>query len=475
MNEELRDLFPEEGLMPARPDYEQELLTLIRRHPARDVLREALAEYHDSDLADVLEQLEPEEREELYHALGTEGMSEVFAYLENVGEYIEELDAEKAADVIEGMDADDAVDVLEELDEEKRQELMELMDAEAAEDIQLIDSYGEDEIGSRMTTNFVSIEKSLTIKQAMRSLINQAAENDNISTIYVLNEDDTFYGAIALKDLIVARQGADIGELIVTSYPFVYDHNTVQECIEELKDYSEDSIPVLDEKQHLLGVITAQDIVEVVDEEMGEDYARLAGLTEEEEADEPLLKSIRKRAPWLIVLMVIGLGVSAVVGMFETVVQSLTLIVAFQTMILSMAGNVGTQSLAVTIRALSNGDEDKHGRTRRLIFKELRVGVVNGLLLGLVAFLTVGLYVMVLKGEPPMMAFTISGCIGLALLAAMTISSITGTAIPIVLHKLHLDPAAASGPLISTVNDLVAVVTYYGLAWTLLIKLLQVV
>ncbi len=473
MNEELRDLLPEEGAVPARPDYEQELLTLIRSDPPMAVLQEALAEYHDSDLADVVEQLEPEEREALYSALGTEGMSEVFAYLENVGEYIEELDAEQAADVIEGMDADDAVDVLEELDEEKRQELIDLMEPEAAEDIQLIDSYADEEIGSRMTTNFVAISKSLTVKQAMRSLIRQAAENDNITTIYALDEDDTFYGAIELKNLIIAREDADMETLIATSYPFVYGRESVSDCIERLKEYSEDSIPVLDENRHLIGVITSQDIVEVVDEELGEDYARLAGLTEEEEFDEPLLMSVRKRVPWLIVLMLMGLGVSAVVGMFENVVRSLAVIVTFQTMILSMAGNVGTQSLAVTIRAL--GEDERKGHARRLIFKELRVGMVNGLLLGVFAFAGVGLYLMLVRGEAPAMAFMISGCIGLALLAAMTISGITGTVIPIALHKLHLDPAAASGPLISTVNDLVAVVTYYGLAWTLLIQLFRVV
>lgn len=472
MSEEMKDIHWEEGALPSRPNYEQELLELIRSRPSIETLQEALAEYHDSDLADVVEQLEPAEREELYHALGTEGMSEVFAYLENVSEYIEELDAEQAADVIEGMDADDAVDVLEELDEDKRQELIELMDAEAAEDIQLIDSYSEEEIGSRMTTNFVAIDRHLTVKQAMRSLIGQAADNDNITTLYAL-EGETFYGAINLKDLIIAREGTELDSLIATSYPFVYDHESISECIEQLKEYSEDSIPVLDENRHLLGVITSQDIVEVVDEEMGEDYARLAGLTEEEESDEPLLKSIRKRAPWLLVLMVMGLGVSAVVGMFENVVRSLTLIVTFQTVILSMAGNVGTQSLAVTIRAL--GEDNKRGQSRRLIWKELRVGLVNGLLLGTVAFACIGLYILLLRGQTPMMAFTISGCIGLALVVAMTISSVTGTVIPIVMHKLHLDPAAASGPLISTVNDLVGVVTYYSLAWTLLIQLLKVV
>lgn len=470
MAEEWKTPSAAEGETPQRQDYSDALVELVRTCPSLAELREALEAYHDSDIADALERLEPNARKRLYRVLGTDRMSDVFAYLEDVGQYIEELDAERAADVIEGMDADDAVDVLEELDDDKRQTLLELMDADAAEDIQLIHSYDEDAVGSRMTTNYVAINRHLSIKEAMRSLVRQAADNDNISTLYALNDDGTFYGAIDLKDLIVAREGTELDDLIVTSYPFVYAEESVEDCIEELKDYSEDSIPVLDSDKRLLGVITAQDIVEVVDEEMGEDYARLAGLTEEEEADEPLLKSIRKRLPWLVVLMFLGLGVSAVVGVFESVVQSLTLIMCFQSLILDMAGNVGTQSLAVTIRTLADTGDDRPYRSLHLIGKEVRVGILNGLLLGLLSFVLVGVYILLVKGREPMLAFSVSGCIGVALLVAMTISSFTGTAIPILFDKLHIDPAAASGPLITTVNDLVAVVTYYGLAWLLMIE-----
>ena len=429
MAEEMKTPFlpqEEEAFAPTRRDYAGELFELLHSGRPLAELRELLDDYHDGDLADVLEQLGESERKRLYRVLGTERMSDVFAYLEDVGIYLEELGDEIAADVIEGMDADDAVDVLEELDDEKRQELLELIDPEVAEDIQLIDSYEDDEIGSKMTTNFVAIANNLTIKQAMRSLIRQAADNDNISTLYALNEDGTFYGAIALKDLIVAREDANLDDLIVTSYPAVYAHESIAACIEELKDYSEDSIPVLGE----------QDIVEVVDEELGEDYAKLAGLTEEEDLQEPLLKSMRKRIPWLLVLLVLGMGVSAVVGLFEGVVAALPLIVGFQSLILGMAGNVGTQSLAVTIRVLMDD----------------------------------GLYLFLVQGKEPALAFAVSGCLGMALTLAMMVSGITGTATPILFRKLGVDPAVASGPLITTVNDLVAVVTYYGLAWLLLIK-----
>ncbi len=464
-----------EESVPDRPDYATEIAEVIRSEAPTEQIREQLNDYHENDIADALEELTTEERKRLYAILGAEATSDVFAYLEeDVGAYLEELDTEHAADIIESMDADDAIDVLEELEDEQREELIELLDEEAKQDIDLIQSFDEDEIGSKMTTNYIVIHRNLTVRQAMKELITQAAENDNISTLYVVAEDETFYGAISLNDLIIARAYTELETLITTSYPYVYANEQITECIEELKDYSEDSIPVLSQDKRLLGIITSQDIVEVVDEEMSEDYAKLAGLTEEEDLQEPLSASVKKRIPWLCVLLFLGLGVSTVVGMFESVVAQLTLVVSFQSLILGMAGNAGTQSLAVTIRVLM--DDDLKTRQRRsLVLKEVRVGLTNGFLLGIVTFACIGLYVLFAKNHTALFSFAVSGCCGLSLMIAMGISSFTGTIIPICLKKLGVDPAVASGPLISTINDLVAVVTYYGLVWTLLINVLQLV
>lgn len=364
------------------------------------------------------------------------------------------------------------MDVLEEVDEETRKQLIELIDEESIEDIKLICSYEEDEIGSKMTTNFIEIGRSLTIKQAMRSLIAQAEENDNITTLFVEDDDGTFYGAIDLKDLIVARNYMDLESLITHSFPYVRAHETIADCIERLKDYAEDSIPVLNEKNELIGVITSQDIVEVVDDEMGDDYAKLAGMTEEAEFEESLGESIKKRLPWLIVLLGLSMCVSTVTSLFEGVIAQLAIIVSFQSVILGMSGNVGTQSLAVTIRLLM--DENLETRQKiGMIFKELRIGFSNGLILGILSFVFIGAYLCLFKGKTPQYAFAISLCAGIALLMAMTISSIVGTSVPMFFKRIHVDPAVASGPLITTVNDLIGVVTYYGVAWFLLIHLLQ--
>ena len=455
-----------------KADYVQELVEIINRETDQSKLAKKLSHYHENDIAEAVELLDASGRRRLYQVLDTEWMSEVFAYLDDVGTYLEELNVDDAADILENMDADDAVDVLQEVeDDDLREKLVSLMDEEAAEDIVLICSYDEDQIGNMMTTNFVQIGRDLSIRQAMKSLVAQAEENDNISTLYVTDTDGTFYGAIDLKELIVARDYVPLENLISTSYPFVYANELISDNLESLKDYAEDSIPVLDREHHIIGVITAQDLVEAVDDEIGEDYAQLAGLTSEEDLDETVAQSMRKRLPWLLILLCLGLGVSTVVGAFEQVLTQLTLIVFFQSMILGMSGNAGTQSLAVTIRVLM--DEELTTRQRfGMVWKEMRVGLSNGLILGCVSFVCIGIYIMTIKQKTSLYAFSVSGCVGGALMVAMTISSLVGTVIPIFFHKIHIDPAVASGPLISTVSDLVAVVTYYGLSWALLLNVI---
>lgn len=388
--------------------------------------------------------------------------------------HLRDKNLREAAKVLSLMEVDDAVDVLDEVDDATKKQVVDMLPEDAGNDIQMILSYEEDEMGSRMTTNYIAIRRGIDIRQAMRELVSQAGENDNIGTVYVLDESDKYYGAIDLKDLIVARENDTLESIINTTYPFVTDHEKIEDCIDELVDYAEDSIPVLSKTKELLGVITAQDVVEAVDDEMGEDYAKLAGLTDEEDLRETTKESMKKRLPWLIILFFLGMGVSSVVGAFEAVVAVLPIVMCFQSLILDMAGNVGTQSLAVTIRVLM--DENLTGKQKlHLIWKEMKVGFVNGLLLGSLAFVFIGIYIACFKHNAWLHAFLISGCVGVSLMVAMVISSLVGTLIPIFFHKIKIDPAVASGPLITTVNDLVAVVTYYGLAWLFLIQIMQIV
>lgn len=455
-----------------KPMYSDEVLKIFRSNLPKEELIEKISDYHMGDIADAFEKMTPEERKSLYPVLGVEMVAEIFSYIEDSEEYIKEINSDKVANLISEMDSDDAVDILEKLSDADRKRIVALLDNDAKQDVSMILSYEDDEIGSEMTTNYIVVKKNLTIKEATHQLITQAGENDNINTIYVVDDKDSFYGAIDLKDLIVAREYQSLDELIIKSYPYVKANEKIVDCIEQLKDYAEDSIPVLDDNKHILGVITAHDIVEVVDEELGEDYAKLGGLTAEEDLNETTLQSTKKRLPCLIILLFLGMGVSSVVGMFETVVAVIPIVICFQSLILDMAGNVGTQSLAVTIRVLM--DENLKASDKvKLMFKEVRVGFSNGLLLGTMSFIFVGLYIFLFKGNTFGYSFLVSGCVGFSLLASMVISSLVGTLVPMFFSKIKVDPAVASGPLITTINDLVAVVTYYGMVWIFLIDIFK--
>ncbi len=456
------------------PIYLNELLALLRGRLEKEALLKALSDYHEKDVADAVTELSAEERRGLYAQLGAEYASEIISYIDDPGIYLFEIGVENSAEVLANMDSDDAVDILEDLDPEMRDQIMAAMDKKARFDIDLILSYKPNEIGRKMTTNFVVIRKDLSIRGAMRELISQAGEHDNISTLYVVDENQKFCGAVSLEDLIIARVGDELEPLISVSYPAVNDHELISDCIDRIKNYDEDSIPVVSSDGRIVGAITSSELVEVVNEEMSEDYARLGGLRAEEDLNETTAESIKKRLPWLIVLLFLGIGVSSVVGMFEAVVSVIPVVICFQSLILDMAGNVGTQSLAVTIRVLMDGDVTAAEKLK-LIFKEMKIGLSNGLLLGALTVVFIAGYTYLFKAQPIGASLLIAGCVGLSLLLAMMISSLVGTLVPMFFHKINVDPAVASGPLITTVNDMVAVITYYGLSWILLIDLFRIV
>lgn len=452
-------------------NYVENILALIRSRSSVEEKRSALSHYHENDIAKVFPFLTKEERQQLYLLFDQDTLSDIFSYLEEPAEYFEELSTDAAADILENMDTDDAIDILEELEEQDRNELIELMDQEAVDDIKLITSYDADVIGSKMTTNYVAISKDATVRQAMKKMIEEAAINDNISTLYFVDVDNRFFGAMDLRNLILARENQNLKELIKTSYPYLNASEEVSACLEKIQDYALDSIPVLDEEKHLVGVITSDDVVEAVQDELSDDYAKLAGLSSEEDLDESIFTSIKKRVPWLLILLGLGLVTSLLISSFEKVVAALPLIVFFQSLILDMAGNTGTQSLAVTIRVLSS--ERTTGKDiAKLIFKEVRVGLINGLAIGLISFLCVFLFIYWVQNETLLDNFKIAFSVGVSMLGSMMVASLAGSVIPVLFKKCKIDPAVASGPLITTINDVIAVVIYYGLAWIMFASLI---
>lgn len=447
-------------------NYTNELLQIIRSNETNEQKKEKLLNYHENDIAQVFPYLSKIERLALYKIIDQDTLSDIFSYLDEPSEYIDELSNDAAADIIENMDTDDAIDILQELDEENRQELIELMDKEAVEDIKKIAAYNEEMIGSRMTTNYIAINKKSTVKQAMATLVKEAAVNDNVSTLYYIDDQEIFIGAMDLRDLIVAREGQNLEQLIKTAYPFLKATDLVHDSITQIQSYALDSIPVVDEQHHLVGVITSDDITEVVQSELTDDYVKFAGLTEEEELKESIFKSIQKRIPWLLFLLLLGLVTSVLISNFEAVVAAIPLVVFFQSLILDMSGNTGTQSLAVTIRVISDENMNKKD-IRKHIFKELKIGMIDGFLIGFGSMLAVFifLYFFISKDQSIEYNIKIALAVGLSMFVAMFVASLSGTLIPIFFKKCKIDPAVASGPLITTLNDIIAVIIYYGLIW----------
>lgn len=453
------------------PDFCGEIIEIIRSNLAPKKMQEQICAYHEKDIALVLPLLTREEQQRLFRILPVNELALILEYAEDSDRYFELLSIRQKSEALACMEVANATELLQRLSKEERSSLLELLDPEIRKEILLIRSFDEEEIGSRMSTNYVAISDAATVKEAMSELIRQAAENDNISMLYLVDASQTFCGAIDLKDLIIAREGTALSEITKFSYPYLYAKAAIEDCIPFFKDYSETSIPVLDDENKLIGVVTSQDFVEILDDEMGEDYAKLAGLSSEEDLAESVVQSMKKRIPWLIILLALGLGVSATVGLFESIVAQLPVIMCFQSLILDMAGNVGTQSLAVAIRVLMDAQLGRRHKMT-LVWKEARIGLLNGCILGLLSFVCIGGY-LCLKGNALLFAFAVSGCLGIAMMLAMVISSLSGTLIPIFFKKIGVDPAVESGPLITTINDLVAVITYYGLSWLILLKFLH--
>lgn len=461
-----------EEIIATQVDFSEEIIEIIKQYNKKE-LSLALSDYHDYDIAKVLPLIEKQLRVKVYNALTDEELSDIFTHLEDPSLFIEELSSEKLADIIEEMDSDDAVDILEELDEQTQQEVIQLLDEETQNAVELITAYDEEQIGSLMTNDFVSVKNTYTVKQAMRAVINQAGENDNISTIFVTDKQSKYCGGIRLRDLVIARSQTPLDDIIITSFPFIYANALVSDMLADIKDYAEPTLPVLSADNRLIGALTSADVVEVIDEELTEDYAQLAGLSEEALEDalerKNIFKGALKRLPWLIILLVLDLFIGAYVGVFEAVVIGVPFLVSFQQLVSGMSGNTGTQTLATTVKMLGDG-ESTFKEKAKFLFKEIRVGLLIGIVTGILSFVAVTLYSYLTHSTGAFITDLKAGSsVGVAMFLSASIASITGSVIPITLEKLGADPAVASGPLITTLNDFIAITVYYVAAAILLL------
>lgn len=438
----------------------------------RDDLNEVIESAYAIDIAIALEDFSDDDLLKFYGKIDDEHMAQI---LEQMDEDLQQrfvalLPYKRIIALFSYMSNDDIADILGEMPMNRRKDLTRLMKSKDTADIQSLLLYDDDTAGGIMTTEYIAIPADYTIEKTLKKIKEIGPKTEVIDTIFVLDGIKKLVGVADLRDILSAPDDTKLSEIMDDNVISVTPDMDQEEVSRLVAKYDLKAIPVVNRKGALLGIITVDDIIDVLVEEQNEDIMKLGGTNGSEDIDEPVFQSVKKRMPWLLILLVLGMVVSSVVSAFEFVVAALPIVMSFQSLILDMAGNVGTQSLAVTIRALTDDSISVKDKLA-LLSKEARVGVLNGLILAVFAIAGIGIYIYAAKGHNIHFAFGVSLCIGLALILAMLISSIVGTCIPMFFKRIGVDPAVASGPLITTVNDLVAVVAYYGLVWLLLIKL----
>jgi len=452
--------------------YIEEIIELINTATKEEIYQKVL-EYHPYEVSEALVDMSEKERAKFYSVFKGQDISNIFSYLDmdDMLKFFEEMKPRYIVNIIQELDIDDAVDVIQALPELERAGYLKLMDQNHREKISQLFHYKEDTAGSIMTTEYIEINVKDTVEKAMKKLLKQAVDAETIYTIYVTDSKNTLVGTLSLREMILARKGQMIKDIMNSRIISVQTSLDQEDVADIFKDYDFTSLPVVDKLNRMLGIITIDDIIDVIEEEASEDYGRLAAISDVEiDADsETIWMSAKKRLPWLLVLSVLGFATSTIIAQFEETLSAVPTIALFMPMILGMAGNTGTQALAVTVRGLNNDEFDNQTQIRKHLFREVGTGLLNGLIIGIIMF-GATLAFLSITGSPE--AFKITQVVSLSILASLTVSTLSGALIPIIINSFKIDPAVASGPFVTMIVDILALSVYFTLATVLIINTL---
>lgn len=451
--------------------YIEEIKKLFDLKLSKSVLREKILDFHPYEMSEAIVELSETQRQKLYKVLTPEDISYTISHLEidDVFELFEEMKPRYIIDIIQGLDIDDAVDIMLALPEDERAGYLKLMDKEHREKIKNMFQYKEDTAGAIMTTAYIAVDKEDTVSEAMKKMITQAVDAETIYTIYVIDQKSKLVGTLSLRELILARKGQYIKD-IMNQRLVTVRASADQEVVADLAmDYDFTSIPVVNHLNKMLGIVTIDDIIDIVEEEAIEDYSYLAAVSDVEidGATETIWMSAKKRLPWLLILSVLGFLTSTIIAQFEGTLSAVPTIALFMPMILGMAGNTGTQSLAVTIRGLNGGEFDEKSQIFKHLSREVGTGLLNGILIGTILF---GVSYLFLRVSGIDHAFTITQAVSLSIVISLTVATFSGALIPIIINSFNIDPAIASGPFVTMVIDIIALSVYFLLATVLIIS-----
>lgn len=421
-----------------------------------------LEEYHASEIAIIFENLDQDERERIINLLPSDIASEVISEMDagiHPEKLLEKMHPGKISEIVEELDYDDATDLLSQLSQERQEEILEDLDAEDAHHIRKLLTFAEDTAGGLMDTQFIRVASTLTKKEAIDEIIRQSEEMEEFYTVYVVDSSDHLIGIVSLKDIIKSKYTFHIRELVNDEFIYVFTDTDQEEVARLLSQYNLTAIPVVDHEMHLLGRITFDDVIDVMEEESTEDILKISGVSEDEHLAGTWLEAVKSRLPWLIINLGTAFLASSVIRHFEPTISRLVILSGYMTMIAGMGGNAATQALAVTVRRISLSDLTD-SQAYRTVLKEIIVGLINGAVNGLIVFLVA-------------LVYDVNLMLGLVVFLAMTgnlvIAGITGASIPLLLKRVGIDPAIASSIIITTFTDVFGFLLLLGLASRLLL------
>jgi len=414
-----------------------------------------LEEVHYADIAEIINELNEDEATYLIKLLDSDKTSDVLTELDDdVRESIlSNLSAKEIAEELDELDSDDAADIIAELPKDIVQEVISEIEDEHAKDIVDLLRYDENSAGGLMAKELVKVNENWNVTTCVKEMRAQAENVTRVHSIYVVDNDDKLKGRLSLKDLLTTSTKSAIRDVYIPKVDYVEVTEKPEEVAKIMSKYDLEAIPVVDEMGRLVGRITIDDIVDVIKEEAEKDYQLAAGISQDVEADDSIWELTRARLPWLILGLIGGIGAAGIMGGFEELISKYAILFFFTPLIAAMAGNVGVQSSAIIVQGLAN--DDLKGSISNRLVKEMLLATLNGIILAMLLLLITWAW----KGD-----FLTSLAISLSLIAVIIVAGIIGTFIPLFLHKRGIDPAIATGPFITTSNDIFGILIYFWIA-----------
>lgn len=437
-------------------EFVEELRELIINKDESAALNK-VSDLHPADIAEIFMELEPDESRFLYNLLDSEKSADVLVELDEDEreQFMEEMPGEMIArKVIDNMESDDAADLLGELSEEKQEEILQsIEDVEQAGDIADLLSYEKDTAGGLMATELIKVNEDWDIARCIREIRKQAGEVNEFYYVYVVDQDELLKGTVSLKKLLISRSSTRIKNIVKTDIISVKTDTPSEEVANIMKKYDLVSLPVIDTIGRLLGRITIDDVVDVIQEEAEKDYQLISGITEDVEHSDNVFVLTRARLPWLIIGLTGGILGSRVISMHESELRISPEMALFFPLIGAMGGNAGVQSSSIVVQGIAAGTIDLQGIAGKLL-KELSVALINGIILSGLLFV----YNLILSDS-----FALTVTVSIALFSVILFASVFGTFVPLVLQKFNIDPALATGPFITTTNDIIGLSIYLAM------------